>query len=120
MYPELKHFGSIEVPDESSDFSSSASPVMQMPRAPTRQRAANTRASLPLLWRPHDHHRDLRARMRAAISSDDAGGYAASPSDRPLRNPITGDRKARRGRKRWAGRLTHVAVVAMPARTSTK
>ena len=33
------------------------------------QRTANTRASLPLLRRPHDHHRDLPARQLAQISS---------------------------------------------------
>ena len=31
-------------------------------------RTANTRASLPLLRRPHDHHRDLRARLLAAAT----------------------------------------------------
>ena len=37
------------------------------------RRTANIITPMPLLRRPHDHHRDLRARLNAAISPDHAG-----------------------------------------------
>ena len=55
------------------------------------RRTANTRAPLPLLRRPHDHHRGLRARLLTAISTDrtrrgDQDRHLMSASARPL-NP---------------------------------
>ena len=44
-------------------------------------RAANTRASLPLLRRPHDHHRAVRTRRNPALSPKPAN---ASDQDRHL------------------------------------
>src|SRR5271170_3634591 len=49
-----------------------------------RQRAAGALAPLSLLWRPHDHHRDLRTRLDAAISTD------GPDQDRHLMSAIAG------------------------------
>ena len=52
--------------------------------------AANTRASLPLLRRPHDHHRAVRTRRNPALSTKPAN---ASDQDRHIMITITADQR---------------------------
>ena len=59
-------------------------------RARTTPRAA---ASMPVLRQPHDHHRDLRARLRAEVPPHTAG----SNQDRHVR---------------WADRLIYLKIVS--------
>ena len=79
-------------------------PPAMPPAAPTI--TARTRASLPLLRRPHDHHRDLRARLAPRHRSDRV------PMGRHLMIAVARSRRPRPlvFRRRWTGDAKGLAI----------
>ena len=75
-FHRIRHYGLFASDTRADNIAGTRAARSAYPPSNPDAKAANadeppcTRASLPVLWRPHDHHRDLRARLNTALSAN--------------------------------------------------
>ena len=89
-FHRIRHYGLLASGNRAANIAHArkllAVPCSDQIEAQTTPRTADTAASMPVLRRPHDHHRDLRARLRAEAPAHTGSG---GDQDRHLMMPST-------------------------------